>query len=110
MENEMPRVPAIEQFRVEIEGVDAGTFAAVENLKAKIDVVEYQDGKNSALRKRPGRITYENVTLRKGKVSSPTLWQWWSEITSGQFEQLTVTITLHTKSGAPALQWQLLGC
>lgn len=108
----MPKRPTIGKFRVEIEGVEAGTFAAVENLKAKIDVIAYQDGNDPILRKRPGRVSYENVTLRKGKVTSPALWQWWSETSGGQFKTRTVTITLETrvKGGRHTLQWQLQRC
>ena len=106
----MPREPAVKKFQVEIDGVDAGAFAAVENLKAKVDVVEYRDGTDTALRKMPGRTSYENVTLRKGEVNSPALWQWWSEISGGKFKPRTVTITVQAERGKPALQWQLLGC
>lgn len=106
----MPPRPTIEKFRLEIEGVKAGTFDVLENLKAKIDVVEYQDGDSPVLRKRPGRTSYENVTLKKGTVDSAVLWKWWSDVSDGKFKTRTVSITLLNKHGKPALQWQLSGC
>ena len=106
----MPRRLTIDKFRLEIEGIKAGSFDSVENLKAKIDVVEYQDGDDRFLHKRPGRTSYENVTLRRGTVNSPVLWKWWSDVSAGKFKPRTVSIILLSKSGKPVLQWHLLGC
>lgn len=106
----MPPRPTIERFHLEIEGVKVGTFDVLENLKARIDVVEYQDGDDPVLRKRPGRTTYDNVTLKKGKVDSAVLWKWWSDVSDGKFKPRTVSISLLNKRGKPVLQWKLTGC
>lgn len=50
-------------FMVEISGVSAGYFKGVDGLSAEIEVIEYQDGDDIILRKRPGRT---KLTLRDG--------------------------------------------
>lgn len=68
--------PGEYNFRVEIDGADAGQFTAVDGLSIEIEVVEYQDGTDPILRKRPGRTKYSNITLKRGYVSSNELWDW----------------------------------
>jgi phage tail-like protein len=47
-------------FRVEIEGVTMAAFRNVEGLDSKTEVVEFQDGNDVVLRKRPGRTSYQH--------------------------------------------------
>ena len=41
-------------FRVEIDGIDAGQFTSVDGLSIEQEVVEYQNGSDPLTRKRPG--------------------------------------------------------
>ena len=51
-------------FTIEIEGVNAGHFKSVDGLSAEIEVIEYQDGDDLFLRKRPGRAKFGDITLK----------------------------------------------
>ena len=53
-------------FKVEIEGVTQGAFRNVEGLDSETEVVEFQDGDDIILRKRPGRTKYSNIVLKWG--------------------------------------------
>jgi phage tail-like protein len=57
-------------FKVEIEGVTAGHFTAVDGLDIEMEVIEYQDGDDLILRKRPGRVKYGDITLKKGYLAT----------------------------------------
>ena len=45
-------------FTIDIEGVNAGYFKGVDGLQAEIEVIEFQDGDDYFLRKRPGRAKF----------------------------------------------------
>ena len=53
-------------FSVEIENVTVGRFKSVDGLDSETEVIEYQDGDDMILRKRPGRTKYSNVVLKRG--------------------------------------------
>jgi len=61
-------------FRVEIEGVDAGQFQSVDGLSIEKEVIEYQNGDDPILRKRPGRTKYSNITLKHGYINGDAMW------------------------------------
>lgn len=96
-------------FRVEIDGVDAGQFTEVSGLAAEAEVIEYREGadKVTSSRKLPGRVRYPNVTLRRGLTASRDLWEWWKTVRDGALERRTVVITLLNDAGEPLLRWRL---
>jgi phage tail-like protein len=63
-------------FRVEIDGVAAGHFTGVDGLSIEQEVIEYQDGDDPLTRKRPGRVKYGDVTLKKGYIATTVLNDW----------------------------------
>ena len=52
------------RFRLEIDGLDAGSFSEVSGFDASIDVVEYRAGDDPAITptKLPGLVKYGNIT------------------------------------------------
>jgi len=82
-------------FRVEIEGVDAGAFREVSGLEVITEVVEYQDGDDRVLRKRPGRTTYSNIVLTKGYTATDALWEWMNAVIAGTIERKSISIALY---------------
>ncbi len=81
-------------FKVEIEGVTVGAFSVVEGLQAITEVIEFQDGDDLILRKRPGRTKYTNITLKRGYLGSDELWQWYKSVADGLVERKSGSIIL----------------
>ncbi len=75
------------KFKIEIEGIAQGTFAACDGLEARVDVVEFTDGDNAMVRKRPGRARYANIVLRRGTTTSTELWDWFKRVMDGQVQR-----------------------
>jgi phage tail-like protein len=75
------------RFRVEIEGVIAGDFAEVSGLESCTEIIEYADGGDPNVRKRPGRTTFSNIVLTKGALSSHSLWEWYKSVMQGKLER-----------------------
>ena len=100
-------------FRVEIEGVTAGAFRSVEGLGAETEVIEYQDGDDNFLRKRPGRTKYSNITLKRGYTATDDLWNWWKQVAENPNKPIKRTITLvldNPETGEEVRRWNLFGC
>lgn len=101
-------------FRVEIDGVAAGNFQAVEGLEGEIEVVEFQDGDEATVRKRPGRTRYGDVTLEKGYVNNDALLEWWRQASAGDYTRKNVSIVLLDNSAAGGAaeirRWNMFEC
>ncbi len=97
-------------FMVEISGVSAGYFKGVDGLSAEMEVVEFQDGDDLFLRKRPGRAKFGDVTLKKGYLGSPDLQEWWGAIRDGQYDRRDISIHLEDRRGRAVRTWNLFGC
>ncbi|MFC1918277.1 phage tail protein, partial [Chloroflexota bacterium] len=63
-------------FHLEIDGVSAGQFTAVDGLSIEQEVIEYQNGDDPLTRKRPGRVTYGDITLKKVYAEGSILNDW----------------------------------
>ena len=97
-------------FSVEIQGVQAGYFKGVDGINAEIEVIEFQDGDDLTLRKRPGRSKFGDVTLKKGYIVTPDLQEWWKNARAGQYDRRDISIILHDNAGNEVRRWNLYGC
>ena len=98
------------RFRLEIDGLDAGSFSEVSGFDATIDVVEYRAGDDPAITptKLPGLIKYGNITLKWGSSETMVLYDWLIDITEGTIEKKTVTLTAMDEEGSPAASWRCI--
>lgn len=98
------------RFRLEIDGLDAGSFSEVSGFDATIDVVEYRAGDDPAIipTKLPGLIKYGNITLKWGSSETMVLYDWLIDITEGTIEKKTVTLTALDEEGSPAASWRCI--
>ncbi len=95
-------------FRVEIEGVQAGAFRACSGLKVETEIFEYgEGGDNSQVHKLIGQTKVGNITLRKGFVNTDALWKWRDEITkaSGKVKRRNVSIVICDDAGQELSRW-----
>ena len=98
------------RFRLEIDGLDAGSFSEVSGFDAAMDVVEYRAGDDPAITptKLPGLIKYGNITLKWGSSETMVLYDWLIDITEGTIEKKTVTLTALDEEGSPAASWRCI--
>lgn len=89
-------------FKVEIDGVMVGGVHSVSGIGAETDVVEYQDGDDMTMHKRPGRTKYANITLSRDFAQNGDLWKWYQEVVSGKNIRKNITITMYKKDGSEA--------
>ena len=96
-------------YKVEIDGLEAGGFSEVTGFDASIDVFEYREGDMTQTPlKIPGLKKYGNITLKQGLVDSMVLYEWMTAGLEGDGERKTLTITLLDIAGSPAASWQII--
>ncbi len=97
-------------FAVVIDGVDAGYFNAVSGLEAYTEIIEWQDGPDTVIRKRPGREGFKNVVLTKGYMATTILSDWFEALRLGQYERKQISIILNDDVGGEIKRWNLFEC
>lgn len=98
------------RFKVEISGVTAGSFQSISEFGAEVEVIEFQDGDDVNLRKRPGRVRYDDVVLSKGYIITDDLWNWWKEVQDGKVARKDMSIILHDSVRGEIKRWNLFEC
>jgi phage tail-like protein len=98
-------------------GVDASTalggFSDVSGLGTELTVAEYRNGNDPEMhvRKIPGLHKANDVTLKRGVVSSKDLWEWIEATRTGSVnEQRNVVITMNDEAGNKVQSWTLYKC
>jgi phage tail-like protein len=92
-------------FKVEIEGVTQGAFRNVEGLETETEIVEYQDGDDIILRKRPGRTKYANLVFKRGYINNDELWQWRKKVIDGLVERKSGSVILCADDGSEIMRY-----
>lgn len=75
-------------FGVEIQGKIAGYFTECSGLGSETEIVEHKvvnNGKEVVM-KIPGRLKWDDITLKRGITSSMDLWEWRKAIINGGVE------------------------
>ncbi len=81
-------------FRIEIEGVTTAAFSECSGAEVTAEIVETLDGDSPITRKRPGRIHYSNIVLKRGYTDSTELWAWTKTVLDGQVERKSGSIIM----------------
>lgn len=65
------------RFTFSVDGMEIGSFSEVAGLTVEVAVEEVlEGGQNDFAHKLPGRMSYPNLTLKRGVTESDTLFQW----------------------------------
>lgn len=98
-------------FAVELEDAPAGTFSTISEISCEIEVIEYQDGDDLVLRKRPGRAKYGNITLKRGYTAGANdLFTGWQQLARGVVERKSMSVILQNDAGKEAARFEFTNC
>ena len=87
-------------FLLEIAGVtgDArqivGGFKTVSGMDSETEVIEFKQGNDMVVRKKPGRTTFANIVLERGYTATDDLFKWRKNIEDGIIDRRAGTITV----------------
>jgi len=93
------------KFKIEIEGVTQGAFAAMDGIESTTEVVHYADADDIIERKRPGRTRYSNIVLKRGFVNTDELWKWYKNVADGKIERKSGSIILAGDDGSEIMRY-----
>jgi phage tail-like protein len=104
-------------FLVEVDGVEIGRFMEISGLEVHVGVEELDEGgQNGFVHKLPGRMTWPNLTLRRGITQQDTLLDWLRTSSGEQFTangnkltRKTAAITLVGPAGQRLRAWEVEG-
>jgi phage tail-like protein len=97
-------------FGVEFQGQIVGAFRECTGLGSENEVVEYKaSGPRGefVIKKVPGRLKWNNVTLKRGITDSMDMWQWRKLVEQGKISEARKngTITMYNQQGDPVARW-----
>ncbi len=93
-------------FLLEIQGIigDAriivGGFKSVSGMDSETEVIEFKQGNDMVVRKKPGRTTYANIVLERGYTATDDLWQWRKNIEDGKIDRRSGSIIILDNDGS----------
>jgi len=96
------------QFGLEIDGVELARFTAVSGLGYESEVVTFQDtladGK-VVTRKRPGRISFPDIVLKRGLSADNALVDWYQTVIDGAVERKSGSVVIYDQSSTELGRW-----
>jgi phage tail-like protein len=88
-------------FKLIIQGVTEGHFTQCIGLGVKVEAIKYREaGNNQVVRRIPGRVEYDDVTLRYGMTDSLDLWEWLMTAVNGEVERKNVSVAMLGPEGS----------
>jgi phage tail-like protein len=70
-------LPMGDRFLFEVDGVEIGVFREVTGLQVTVNMVEVAEGgQNGFTHKLPSRMTWPNITFKRGLTQSDALFDW----------------------------------
>jgi phage tail-like protein len=96
------------QFGLEIDGVELARFTGISGLGYESEVVTFQDtladGK-IVTRKRPGRISFPDIVLKRGLSADNALVDWYQTVVNGAVERKSGSIVIYDQTSTEIGRW-----
>ena len=92
-------------FLLEIQGVISdnkiivGGFKSVAGMDSETEIIEFKQGNDLIVRKKPGRTTYANIVLERGYTATDDLWQWRKNIEDGKIDLRAGSVIILDQDG-----------
>jgi len=97
-------------FMLQLEGKLAGYFTECSGIGSEHEVIEHKvvdEQGHEIVRKIPGRLKWQDVTLKRGITSDLQIWEWRQEAVEGRMSDArkNCTITMMDRSYNPVAVW-----
>lgn len=103
-------------FLVRIDGFVRAAFNKCTGLSGESEVINYSEGGNLQDFKSPGKVSYGDITLERGKTSNNDMYDWWKkvfDVKTGngnlKISDITKSIIIERidRSGASVEKWKV---
>jgi phage tail-like protein len=92
-------------FLLEIQGVISdnkvivGGFKSVTGMDSETEIIEFKQGNDLVVRKKPGRTTFANIVLERGYTATDDLFQWRKNIEDGKIDRRAGSVIILDQDG-----------
>jgi phage tail-like protein len=92
-------------FLLEVQGIIndnkiiVGGFKSMSGMDSETEIIEFKQGNDTVVRKKPGRTTYANIVLERGYTATDDLWQWRQNIENGKIDRRSGSIIILDQDG-----------
>jgi len=98
-------------FAVEVQNVVTGFFTECSGLGSEHEVIEHKvvtEQGQEVVMKIPGRLKWENITLKRGITSAMDIWDWRKQVEDGQVADARHdgSITMFDQELNPVARWE----
>jgi len=98
-------------FSVEVQGVVRGFFTECSGLGSEHEVIEHKvvtEQGQEVVMKIPGRLKWENITLKRGITSAMDIWDWRKQVEDGNVADARHdgSITMYDQELNPVARWE----
>jgi len=99
------------KFGLEIEGKLSGFFTSVGGIGSESEVVEHKyvnpDTGETIIQKIPGRLTWTEVTLKRGVTSTIDVWEWRQQVIDGKVDEARTncSIVAYNQANEEIARW-----
>ena len=80
-------------FALEIQGITEATFREAAGFGSENEIIEQKENGpkgNVVIRKIPGNLKWQNITLKRGMTSNQELWTWRQQVIDGKIEDARI--------------------
>jgi phage tail-like protein len=100
-------------FTIDFGGTVAGAFRECSGLGSENEVVEYKasgDKGKFIMKKVPGRMKWNNITLKRGITDTMDMWKWRGQVEEGKVEDARKngSIVMHDQKGNSIARWDFV--
>ena len=101
------------KFGLEIEGKLSGFFTNVGGIGSSSEVVEHKivnpDTGETIIQKIPGRLTWTDVTLKRGVTSNVDVWDWRQQVVEGKIDdaRTNCSVVAYNQANEEIARWNL---
>jgi phage tail-like protein len=100
-------------FGIDFQDKVVGAFRECTGLGSENEVVEYKaSGPNGeqVIKKVPGRLKWNNITLKRGITDAMDMWEWRKLVEQGDMDNARKngTITMFNLQGDPIAKWNFI--
>jgi len=100
-------------FGVEFQGQVVGAFRECQGMGSHNEVVEYKasgPGGQYVVHKVPGRMTWNNITLKRGITDATDMWKWRKLVEDGDVEKARKngSIVMYSQNGTEMARWDFI--
>lgn len=100
-------------FAIDLQGVIDGFFTECSGLGSEQEVIEHKVVKDGIeiVMKIPGRLKWENITLKRGITSDMDIWDWRKKVEDGDVDgaRRNGSVVMFDQKGKEVARWDFEG-